>query len=83
MYVLHYRHFLRTTNPRPNREVNLTLSQLPLDYQWQDLKDLFRTSGNIIRADINTQPDGKLRGFGIVVLSTEAEAEKAVETFNG
>jgi len=72
-----------TTNARSHQEVNLTLSQLPLDCQWQDLKDLFRTSGNVIRADINTQPDAKSRGFGIVVFSTEAEAEKAVETFNG
>ena len=59
------------------------LSQLPFDCQWQDLKDLFRPSGNVTRADINTQLDGKSRGFGTVVFSTEAEAEKAVETFNG
>lgn len=74
-----------TTNARPHwfeLRANLT-PQLPFDCQWQDLKDLFRTSGNVIRADIGTQSDGKSRGFGTVVFSTEAEAEEAVHTFNG
>jgi len=57
--------------------------QLPFHCQWQDLKDLFRQAGTIIRADVALGPDGRSRGFGTVVFGTDFDAERAVKMFNG
>lgn len=57
--------------------------QLPFHCQWQDLKDLFRQAGTIMRADVALGPDGRSRGFGTVVFATEHDAERAVKMFNG
>ncbi|KIK68533.1 hypothetical protein GYMLUDRAFT_154317 [Collybiopsis luxurians FD-317 M1] len=56
---------------------------LPFHCQWQDLKDLFRQAGTIIRADVALGQDGRSRGFGTVVFATEYDAERAVNMFNG
>ena len=58
-------------------------TQLPFHVQWQDLKDLFRQAGTILRADGALGADGRSRGFGTVVYATEADAERAVRVFNG
>lgn len=57
--------------------------QLPFHCQWQDLKDLFRTAGQIVRADIALGPDGRSRGFGTVLFANDNDAETAVRMFNG
>ncbi|PPR06810.1 hypothetical protein CVT26_003836 [Gymnopilus dilepis] len=57
--------------------------QLPFHCQWQDLKDLFRQAGTVLRADVALGPDGRSRGFGTVVFATEYDAERAVKMFNG
>ncbi|KAF8879645.1 hypothetical protein CPB84DRAFT_1649165, partial [Gymnopilus junonius] len=57
--------------------------QLPFHCQWQDLKDLFRQAGTVLRADVALGPDGRSRGFGTVVFATEYDAERAVKIFNG
>lgn len=57
--------------------------QLPFHCQWQDLKDLFRSAGQIVRADVAIGPDGRSRGYGTVLFATEADALKAVVIFNG
>jgi RNA recognition motif-containing protein len=59
------------------------MTQLPFHCQWQDLKDLFRQAGTIIRADVALGPDGRSRGFGTVVFATDLDAERAVKIFNG
>lgn len=51
--------------------------------QWQDLKDLFRPAGAVIRADVATAPDGQSRGFGTVLFASKEDAQKAVGMFNG
>ncbi|KAH8994503.1 hypothetical protein EDB92DRAFT_1795460, partial [Lactarius akahatsu] len=58
-------------------------SFLPFHCQWQDLKDLFRQAGTILRADVALGQDGRSRGFGTVVFATEFDAERAVNMFNG
>ncbi|KAJ6495375.1 RNA-binding domain-containing protein, partial [Mycena sanguinolenta] len=58
-------------------------SQLPFHVQWQDLKDLFRQAGTIVRADVALGPDGRSRGFGTVVFATEKDARRAVGMFSG
>ncbi|KXN89361.1 hypothetical protein AN958_05860 [Leucoagaricus sp. SymC.cos] len=62
---------------------NLFVGNLPFHCQWQDLKDLFRQAGTIIRADVALGPDGRSRGFGTVVFATEADGERALKMFNG
>ncbi|KAI0316330.1 hypothetical protein OF83DRAFT_1046608, partial [Amylostereum chailletii] len=59
------------------------MGSLPFHVQWQDLKDLFRQAGTILRADVALGSDGRSRGFGTVVYATEADAERAVRVFNG
>ncbi|KAF9652338.1 hypothetical protein BDM02DRAFT_3068929, partial [Thelephora ganbajun] len=62
---------------------NLFVGNLPFHCQWQDLKDLFRQAGTILRADVALGPDGRSRGFGTVVFASEIDAERAVKMFNG
>jgi RNA recognition motif len=57
--------------------------QLPFHCQWQDLKDLFRSAGQIIRADVALGPDGRSRGFGTVLFANDADAATGVTMFNG
>ncbi|KAG5643410.1 hypothetical protein DXG03_000988, partial [Asterophora parasitica] len=62
---------------------SLFVGNLPFHCQWQDLKDLFRQAGTIMRADVALGQDGRSRGFGTVVFATEADAGRAVKMFNG
>ena len=55
--------------------------QLPYQAGWQDLKDLFRTAGNIVRADINIGVDGRAKGSGTVIFETAKDAQQAISKF--
>ncbi|KAJ3221908.1 hypothetical protein HK099_002976 [Clydaea vesicula] len=57
--------------------------KLPYNIAWQELKDLFREVGNVVRADVQLDHEGRSRGFGQVVMSTAEEAKNAVASFNG
>ncbi|WVR03278.1 hypothetical protein IAU60_000269 [Kwoniella sp. DSM 27419] len=59
------------------------VSNLPLSMQWQDLKDLLRPAGTIIRADVATDGNGRPRGFGTALFASEGDAARAVGMFNG
>ena len=52
--------------------------QLPYQAGWQDLKDLFRSAGNIVRADINIGADGRPKGSGTVIFETAKDAQQAI-----
>lgn len=52
--------------------------QLPLTATWQDMKDLFREAGSVVRADVSFYPNGAPKGTGIVVYETHADAKNAV-----
>lgn len=61
--------------------LSLTLSilfQLPYQAGWQDLKDLFRAAGSIVRADINIGVDGRAKGSGTVIFETAKDAQSAI-----
>ncbi|KAG0236543.1 hypothetical protein BGW42_003198 [Actinomortierella wolfii] len=58
------------------------VGNLPFSCQWQDLKDLFRKAGNIIRADVVRDYNGRSRGFGSVLFATQEDAKKAIEMFD-
>jgi len=61
----------------------LYVGNLPYQAGWQDLKDLFRTAGNIIRADINIGADGRPKGSGTVVFETQKDAQQAISMYHG
>lgn len=56
-----------------------------LDYKvtWWKLKDVFKLAGNVVKAEIKEDKNGKSRGMGIVVFEHPMEAVQAVSMFNG
>ena len=69
--------------PPPPHTMNRHLFKLPYQAGWQDLKDLFRSSGNIIRADINIGADGRPKGSGTVIFETAKDAQQAITMYHG
>ncbi|PWN95668.1 RNA-binding domain-containing protein, partial [Tilletiopsis washingtonensis] len=61
----------------------LFISNLPYRVRWQDLKDLFRKAGTVLRADVALTPDNRSRGHGTVLLASEEDAHRAVDMFRG
>lgn len=61
----------------------LTSLQLPYRVRWQDLKDLFRRAGTVLRADVSLGPDNRSRGYGTVLLATAEDAGRAIDMFHG
>ena len=52
---------------------------------WQDIKDHFRSaadgsSSDVVRADVAVGPDGRSKGYGLVVFKDTAAAERAIAT---
>ncbi|KAF8652334.1 hypothetical protein AX16_004440 [Volvariella volvacea WC 439] len=78
-----YGHDLLPSNPPNSGYYSLFVGNLPFHCQWQDLKDLFRQAGTILRADVALSPEGRSRGFGTVAFATEVDAERAVRMFHG
>ncbi|KAL1412557.1 g-strand binding protein [Vanrija albida] len=62
---------------------NLFVGNLPLQASWQDLKDLMRQAGEVIRADVGVSPDGRPKGNGTVVFADPEAARGAIQMFNG
>lgn len=56
----------------------LIVLQLPFHARWQDVKDLFRKAGKILRADVMKGCDGRSRGFGTVLFATCEDARRAI-----
>lgn len=61
----------------------LYIGNIPFQAGWQDLKDLFRSAGNVVRADLNFGPDGRPKGSGIVVFASPEDAQNAIAQYNG
>ncbi|KAI8066510.1 hypothetical protein BC940DRAFT_62940 [Gongronella butleri] len=61
----------------------LFIGNLPFGAQWQDIKDLFRPAGRIIRADVAQDYDGRSRGFGTVLFASPDDADKAIDMYDG
>ena len=50
----------------------------------EELKNLFAQAGNVVSATVIRYRDtGRSKGFGFIEMSTEEEAQKAIDTFNG
>ncbi|CAI9612464.1 unnamed protein product [Staurois parvus] len=56
-----------------------------LDFKvgWKKLKEVFSIAGNVKRADIKEDKDGKSRGMGTVTFDQSIEAVQAISMFNG
>lgn len=65
-------------------EKKLYIGSLSYDTTEDSLKELFSQAGTVDSASIITDKfSGKSKGFGFVEMSSEEEAKKAIETFNG
>ncbi|KAE8732197.1 31 kDa ribonucleoprotein [Hibiscus syriacus] len=64
----------------PNEEAKLFVGNLPYDVDSQSLAMLFEKAEVIYNRDTHTEQS---RGFGFITMSSDEEAEKAAETFNG
>ena len=62
----------------------LYVGGLPYSTTQQALQDAFAQSGTVESATIITdRMSGRSRGFGFVEMSTDEEAQKAIEQWNG
>jgi len=65
------------------KDCRVYVGNLSWQATWKDLKDLCRTVGEVKRADVVEDVQGRSRGFGIVEFATAAEAQAAVEQLSG
>ncbi|ODV72305.1 single-stranded telomeric DNA-binding/mRNA-binding protein CYBJADRAFT_129626, partial [Cyberlindnera jadinii NRRL Y-1542] len=89
--------FVRHDNPPPESDrererkpkfagphYEVFVGNLPFSVRWQDLKDLFKEAGNVIRADIKMDDyTHRSRGFGMVYFDNQDDVKAAIERFNG
>ena len=54
------------------------VGNLSWDVAWQDLKDHMRSEGDVVFAEVMTDPDGRSKGCGIVEYATAEEAHNAI-----
>lgn len=58
---------------------DIALAQLPYRVRWQDLKDLFRRAGTVLRADVSLDPQSnRSRGHGTVLMGSQEDGVKAI-----
>ncbi|KAI7965019.1 hypothetical protein MJO29_003117 [Puccinia striiformis f. sp. tritici] len=80
---LHPSHHSHHPPPAQDSRTQLFVNNLPFRVRWQDLKDLFRKAGTVLRADVSLTPDNRSKGFGTVLFANRNDACKAVEIYNG
>jgi RNA recognition motif-containing protein len=62
----------------------LYVGNLSFNTTENDLQDTFAAHGTVLQANLITDREtGRARGFGFVTMSTNAEAENAVNALNG
>jgi RNA recognition motif-containing protein len=62
----------------------LFVGGLPFQTTQEELQNMFAEAGQVTSATIITDKmTGRSKGFGFVEMSTEEEAEKAIQLFNG
>ena len=67
---------------RPNI-CTLRIKNLPHYVIWQQLKDIFKEFGTVLRADIAVDRVGKSLGYGVIVFEDVKEANSAIASLNG
>jgi RNA recognition motif-containing protein len=61
----------------------LFVGRIPFRMHWQDLKDLFKEAGEVVRAEVAFDETGKSKGFGQVIMASKNDAENAIRLLNG
>lgn len=62
----------------------LFVGSLPYKTTDGDLNDLFAQAGQVVSATVVTDKfSGRSRGFGFIEMSSDEEADKAIEMLNG
>ncbi|KAH0248605.1 hypothetical protein KCU71_g23643, partial [Aureobasidium melanogenum] len=71
--------------PRPRRTVHrMSISGLPFETSWQDLKDFARQPGlDVVYSEVGRDRDGSGNGKGFVEYETAADLVSAVEKLDG
>lgn len=65
-------------------EKKLYIGNLPYTTTEDDLRDLFSQAGTVVTVELIKDRDtGNSKGFAFVEMSSQEEAEKAINTFNG
>ena len=65
-------------------EVKLYVGNLAYSITETDLQTLFAQAGTVVKVDlIKDRYTGEAKGFGFIEMSSQAEAEKAIQMFNG
>ena len=60
------------------------MGSLPWGVDDQKLGEIFSAAGTVVSATVIKDKDtGRSKGYGFVEMSTEEEAQKAVQTLNG
>eukprot|EP00316_Scyphosphaera_apsteinii_P024380 CAMPEP_0119344092 /NCGR_PEP_ID=MMETSP1333-20130426/106791_1 /TAXON_ID=418940 /ORGANISM="Scyphosphaera apsteinii, Strain RCC1455" /LENGTH=325 /DNA_ID=CAMNT_0007356515 /DNA_START=34 /DNA_END=1012 /DNA_ORIENTATION=+ len=55
------------------------VGNLAYSVSWQDLKDHFKAAGDVVHADVMSEPGtGRSKGCGLVVFSNARDAQKAI-----
>ncbi len=63
---------------------NLYVSGLPYSATDRQLEEIFSAHGTVVSARVITDKfTGRSRGFGFVEMSSQSEAQKAIEALNG
>jgi len=67
-----------------NMSNKLYVGGLPYETTEDELKDFFAQAGTVSSATVITdRASGRSKGFGFVEMSSDEEAKKAIEMFNG
>lgn len=61
----------------------LFVNNLSYDTSWKELKDHFRTIGDVERSEVIEGPDGRKKGFGTIRFYEAKHAEDAIASLNG
>ena len=66
------------------RSVRLYVGNLAKDVTEQDLAELFAGAGTVVGVSlVIDRGTGRTRGFGFVEMGSDADAERALQRFNG
>ncbi|KAL7453401.1 hypothetical protein ACHAWC_005077 [Mediolabrus comicus] len=71
------------STPKEENTTQLFIGNLSWETTWQELKDHFKTCGDVEFAEVATGRDGRSKGFGFIKYGSAKEATEAMEKLNG
>ena len=69
--------------PIENHTAKVFVSNLSWEVTWQDLKDHFKSVGEVLRADVILNEERRSKGCGTVEFSNAMVANQAIQLMNG